>query len=148
MPFFSNLYSHFTMTFQARPVMTTVILLLLAVMFCKLAPLPYDTAMRRNHSQKSAIGALNFCALFFPLLWIAALIWACWNEKAAAGVAEEVGPGVYSVYGVESATSRDMKRVIDALSQANAKVKAELKGVVVTKVTFQSPLDEAHFEKA
>jgi hypothetical protein len=47
------------------------------------------------------------------------------------------GPGRYLITGVEAATSRDVKTVIEAETLANAKVKAELRGVVVTDIVKQ-----------
>lgn len=46
----------------------------------------------------------------------------------------EDGPGRYRVVGVDRATADDVTMDVEALSLANAKVKAELKGVVVTAV--------------
>lgn len=44
------------------------------------------------------------------------------------------GPGRYRVIGVISATGADTKMYIDAETLANAKVKAELRGVIVTDI--------------
>lgn len=45
------------------------------------------------------------------------------------------GPGRYRIIGVVSASGADIKMYVDAQTLANAKVKAELKGVVVTDIT-------------
>ena len=44
------------------------------------------------------------------------------------------GPGRYRIIGVVSASGADIKMYVDAQTLANAKVKAELKGVVVTDI--------------
>ncbi len=44
------------------------------------------------------------------------------------------GPGRYRVIGVHRDTEEDVELVIDARTLANAKVKAELRGVIVTQV--------------
>lgn len=44
------------------------------------------------------------------------------------------GPGTFRVYGVDQKTSRDVTENIPADSSANAKVKAELRGIVVTRI--------------
>jgi hypothetical protein len=47
------------------------------------------------------------------------------------------GPGRYRIVGVVSATGTDIRMYVDAETPANAKVKAELKGVIVTEVEKQ-----------
>lgn len=42
--------------------------------------------------------------------------------------------------GVDAATHKDVELVIDARSRANAKMKAELKGLAVTSCTLQYAL--------
>ena len=49
--------------------------------------------------------------------------------------AEADGPGTYRVVGVDKATRADREVTVDAASRANAQVKAELDGIVVTSVT-------------
>ena len=46
----------------------------------------------------------------------------------------EDGPGWYRVIGVVRETGEDIDLRVDAMTMANAKVKAELKGVIVTQV--------------
>jgi hypothetical protein len=46
----------------------------------------------------------------------------------------EDGPGRYRVVGVVRATGADTKMYVEAMSLANAKVKAELMGVIVTEI--------------
>jgi hypothetical protein len=52
--------------------------------------------------------------------------------------AEADGPGTYQVCGVDKETRIDKEIVVEAASRANAQVKAELEGIVVTRVTKQS----------
>ena len=47
------------------------------------------------------------------------------------------GPGRYRIVGVVAATGTDTKMFIHAETLANAKVKAELRGVVVTEIVKQ-----------
>ena len=47
------------------------------------------------------------------------------------------GPGRYRIVGVVAATGTDIQMYVNADTPANAKVKAELKGVVVTEVEKQ-----------
>jgi hypothetical protein len=49
--------------------------------------------------------------------------------------AEADGPGTYRVVGVDKSTRADREMTIDAASRANAQVKAELEGLIVTAVT-------------
>jgi hypothetical protein len=49
--------------------------------------------------------------------------------------AEADGPGSYRVVGVDRATRADRDVTIEAASRANAQVKAELDGMVVTSLT-------------
>jgi hypothetical protein len=48
--------------------------------------------------------------------------------------ADADGPGAYRVTGVDTATRADRELTVDAASRANAQVKAELEGVIVTAV--------------
>src|SRR5687767_6828779 len=48
--------------------------------------------------------------------------------------AEADGPGTYRVIGVDKATRADRQLTIEAGSRANAQVKAELDGIIVTSV--------------
>jgi hypothetical protein len=47
------------------------------------------------------------------------------------------GPGRYRILGVVAATGTDIQMYVSAETPANAKVKAELKGVIVTEVEKQ-----------
>ena len=49
-------------------------------------------------------------------------------------IAEPEGPGRYRVAGVDKNTRADREEVIQADSRANAQVKAELDGIIVTAV--------------
>jgi hypothetical protein len=48
---------------------------------------------------------------------------------------ETDGPGTYRIVGVEKSTRADRDFTVEAASLANARVKAELYGIVVTQVT-------------
>ena len=48
--------------------------------------------------------------------------------------AEADGPGAYVVAGVDRTTRADREVTIDAASRANARVKAELEGIIVTSI--------------
>ena len=48
--------------------------------------------------------------------------------------AEADGPGTYRVAGVDKVTRADREITVDAASRANAQVKAELEGLIVTSV--------------
>ena len=52
--------------------------------------------------------------------------------------AEADGPGRYRVVGVDKNTRADREISIEAASRANAQVKAELEGMIVTSVTKQT----------
>ena len=52
--------------------------------------------------------------------------------------ADADGPGTYRVVGVDKATRADRAITVDAASRANAQVKAELDGLIVTAVTKQA----------
>lgn len=52
--------------------------------------------------------------------------------------AELDGPGKYRVVGVDQASRADRDVVVEAASRANAQVKAELDGIVVTSVARAS----------
>jgi hypothetical protein len=48
---------------------------------------------------------------------------------------EADGPGTYRVVGVDKTTRADREITVEAASRANAQVKAELEGLIVTAVT-------------
>ena len=52
--------------------------------------------------------------------------------------AEADGPGTYRVVGVDKNTRADREMTVDAASRANAQLKAELDGIIVTAVTKQT----------
>lgn len=58
------------------------------------------------------------------------------DPPAAGGFPVEVndGPGTFRVTGVDQRTAADVTEHIPADSTANAKVKAELRGIVVTRI--------------
>jgi hypothetical protein len=49
-------------------------------------------------------------------------------------ITEADGPGRYRIVGVDKSSKSDKELIIEAASRANAQVKAELDGVVVTSV--------------
>ena len=49
--------------------------------------------------------------------------------------AEPDGPGAYRIVGVDKTSRADRELTVEAASRANAQVKAELEGIVVTNVT-------------
>ena len=51
---------------------------------------------------------------------------------------EADGPATYRVVGVDKTTRADREITVDASSRANAQVKAELDGILVTAVTKQT----------
>ena len=52
--------------------------------------------------------------------------------------AEPDGPGRYSIVGVDKTTRADRELTVEAASRANAQVKAELEGLIVTSVSKSS----------
>ena len=48
---------------------------------------------------------------------------------------QQDGAGTYRVAGVDRATRQDREIVVEAQSRANAQVKAELDGIVVTRIS-------------
>ena len=52
--------------------------------------------------------------------------------------AESDGPGRYRIVGVDKTTRADRELTLEAASRANAHVKAELEGVIVTSVAKQA----------
>lgn len=48
----------------------------IAVIVIVLGPMPYKIARNRKHPDLVAIGITNLVAIFFPLCWVMALIWA------------------------------------------------------------------------
>jgi hypothetical protein len=51
-----------------------------------------------------------------------------------AEIAASIGPSRWRVHGVVKATGNDIRMSVDAETEANAKAKAELRGIVVTSV--------------
>lgn len=148
--------------FKNLGIIVLVVIFLAGLIY--LAPLPYKTACRRRHRQQVPIGFMNLFALVFPIFWFVALIWAYTDdlmlptsynfepgdddnnsdsadtgESSSAHSINNHGPGLYRIAGVDSKTSDDVQWQVEAQSQANAKVKAELRGIVVTNCEFLSP---------
>jgi hypothetical protein len=55
----------------------------------------------------------------------------------------EDGAGRYQIFGVERETEKDQQFTVEADSRANALVKAELRGVVVTRIEKLAPMIDA-----
>jgi hypothetical protein len=91
-------------------------------------------------------------------VWIVILIWVAvyeflgfWRRRRLRFEVEPrvygfpvIGAGcdgsqmsTYLVIGVEAATSKDIRTLVDAETAANAKVKAELRGIIVTDIVPQ-----------
>jgi hypothetical protein len=78
--------------------------------------------------------------LFFavPILVIFLVVRAATSRRSPQmgfPVALEDGPGSYRVSGVDKQTRADRSITVQAESRANAQVKAELDGMIVTNVT-------------
>jgi hypothetical protein len=127
------------------------------VVLALLAVLPGQIAKRRGHPSWQAIAICGFVGLFLFPCWIVAIIWAFTGTGKTERVqgmrmpgtgsmpttftppkasADDWGdfPGTFEIRGVDRTTGLDTRLVLDADSPANAKAKAKLKGVVVTRV--------------
>lgn len=104
---------------------------------------PVEVAQQRGHPQLEAIRLCTILSLFVWPLWLVAAVWA--HTSPVRGPVEQPspaarppvpadGPGRFCVVGVDRDSGLDTELVVDAVSAANARVKAELKGVVVTDV--------------
>lgn len=129
-------------------------LALIVVSCVWLAFLPGKIARRRNHPSQDAIRLCGVVGLFIWPAWFVALVWAHSKPKLSAGrdagatpfaqrpseipraAEDEWGdlPGSFDVAGVDRDSGLDTHVVIEAESPANARVKAELRGIVVTGV--------------
>lgn len=107
--------------------LTVMLGVLLLVMY-----FPISIAENRGISQDAlkSVKLLALLGLFFGITWIVALIWACLAPVAA--VRGNDGPGLYEVHGVDKGTGYDVTDRIRADSVGNARIKAELRGIVVS----------------
>lgn len=92
---------------------------------------PYYIAKNRDHPYKGVIGVLGIFGLFTGLLWVVALAWAV----SVPPKPRHNKPGRFRVVGVDAESGSDTAVYVDAWNEDNARIKAELKGVIVTKVT-------------
>lgn len=69
-----------------------------------------------------------------------ATMWGHSPQSIADAKAADPGPGGYLILGIDTATQQDVELIIDARSQTNAKVKAELQGITVTSCTLRYAL--------
>jgi hypothetical protein len=85
------------------------------------------------------MGLLALIALAIPAAIIVMVMWACGRRSVPPAFpvmpAFADGPGTYLVAGVDKNTRADRQTEYDAQSRANAVVKAELDGVIVTSIT-------------
>ena len=134
-----------------HPLLSIPLILLLLVMGAYLVYIPIRIARERNHPRREAITACAVLSLFIWPLWIVALIWALSAPDPKAGGSpqkpkgyaggkslnmpdDKPAAGRYVVRGVDRQTGMDTTWRCTAESEANAKVKGELQGIVVTSV--------------
>lgn len=95
-----------------------------------------------RHPRMVPIIVLNVVAGWTVVGWIVALIWALMPPESATAAAPHAipvdfpadKPGKFKVTGVDRNSGLDEVLYIDAESGSNAKVKAELRGMIVTHV--------------
>lgn len=117
---------------------------LITILFVSLANIPYKMAKKKNHPSAGGIKLMGYIGIFIWPVWIAALIIAIvakdnsrntMNDYMAARSAmQNNSPGLFLVSGVDKETKMDTRLRIQADNADNAKVKAELQGMVVTGV--------------
>lgn len=105
---------------------------------------PYTVAKRRGHPNAQAIQVCSLVGLLFWPALAVAWVWAYTGKpkqsKAHPAMTERArevigdGPGLFLVCGVDRETGMDTSLRIRAESPANAQVKAELRGMIVTKI--------------
>lgn len=81
-----------------------------------------------------ASGLVVVCAC----TWVAALIWAAVSPSPSRPVHD--GPGRFLVFGVDRESGFDTRVVLDADSEKNARIKGELRGIVVSSIERISPV--------
>lgn len=116
--------------------------------------LPGMVARSRGHPSADAIRLCGLFGILFWPLWIIAAIWAYTGPRRSRlplisttrltfdpmvpipppPPVDDDGPGLFAIEGVDRANGMDTRIAIRAESPANAKVKAELKGIIVTRV--------------
>jgi ABC-type antimicrobial peptide transport system permease subunit len=103
---------------------------------------PLGIAQGRNVSAANiqTIKLLSFLGLFFGVTWIVALILACVypsqaQTRAIPGMKyQPLGPGKFRITGIDSTTKMDTAWYCEVVSEANAKIKGELEGIIVTQI--------------
>lgn len=138
-------------TILAGVLLGLLLLFLLVVLWLA----PYRIAKQRNHPKTEAILVCCVLSLVLWPLWLVAAIWAHTEpdpkRKAPARApaspvraalpttfpdtpAPTLGSGRYRCIGIDRETGHDTTVVFHAATPANAKAKAELKGMIVTEV--------------
>ena len=113
---------------------------------------PTVIAVSNRHPRRVPIVVLNVLAGVTVVGWIAALIWALMpprGDVAPRGIPVDLPadkPGKFRVSGVDRESGLDEVLYIDAESAPNARVKAELRGMIVTQV--ESAAEEMATAKA
>lgn len=121
---------------------------------------PHAIAKTRRHSKVTAISICGWMGILVPICWLIAFIWAYTEDNRiktpkcilvksqsfdpipstfAPRSPVELGadvesPGRFRIDGVDRESGMDTTWRCNADSQANARVKAELQGIVVTAV--------------
>lgn len=112
-------------------------------------------AKPRKHPHAMDIQSLCVISLICPVLWPVALVWAYAGSDppgrrkhatlANRNFDESFAPkeviSRYRVIGVDRDSGLDTELVMEGMSEANVKAKAELKGIIVTEVKIS--LDKA-----
>ncbi len=129
----------------ARLIMV-VLCVVASLMWMADTPSALDIEMRVNlRGPMSAVsaGIVGFCGLWSLYLPARPPRAASEPKRRPALVSDDSlfapapttdGPGRFALYGVDRETAMDTRIVIDADSADNAKVKAELRGVLVTRI--------------
>ena len=105
--------------------------ILVWALFCAI---PGWVAEAHNHSKCSAIKALSMLSFFIPALWLAAIVWSLTEDNRGRPENEARVTSKFEVCGVDRDTKMEVVDFIWAASEANARAKAEIDGVVVTSV--------------
>lgn len=117
--------------------------------------MPTIAAALKKHPSGGGIFVLNLFLGWTFIGWVVALAWSFTNPlkaedlqehtrpqqqrptaKPAFPVAALAGPGTYRVEGVDKETRFDVVEYVKAESEASARTKAELRGMVVTNVRW------------
>lgn len=106
-----------------------------------LATLPYVIADNRGHPNADAIRVCAWVGVIIWPCWFVAIIWAYTNNPAATSeqphLPLERAPtdgGTFLVMGVDKTSGFDTRISVTAETEANARAKGELRGMIVTEV--------------